>query len=109
MEVPLPEEQVEAGTADLKDEAQGDHGCSGHVHLLIGEGAGADHLGPARLAPEFGSQTLEMSQQACSRLPRGWTGMARQLWMSQDPAPTLWRFWKSSCGLTTILDRRKRS
>ena len=109
MEVPLPEEQVEAGTADLKGEAQGDLGCSGHVHLLIGEGAGADRLGPARLAPEIRSQTLEMSQRGRSRLPRGWTGMARRLWTSQDPAPTWWRFRKSSRGLTTILDRRKRS
>lgn len=109
MEVPLPEEQVEAGTADLKGEAQGDLGCSGHVHLLMGKGAGADRLGPARLAPEFRSQTLEMSQRGRIRLPRGWTGMARRLWTSQDPAHTWWRFRKSSRGLTTILDRRKRS
>ena len=45
MEVPLPEEQVEAGTARLKDGARADHGCSGHVHLLLGEGAGAGGFG----------------------------------------------------------------
>ena len=45
MEVPLPEEQVEAGTARLKDGARAHHGCSGHVHLLLGEGAGAGGRG----------------------------------------------------------------
>lgn len=108
MEVPLPEEQVEAGTARLKDGARADHGCSGHVHLLLGEGAGADHLGPAPLAPEFRSQTLETSQQGHGQLPRGWTGMARRLWTSQD-LPHLVAISEDSCRPTTILDRRKRS
>lgn len=106
MEVPLPED-VEAGTARLKDGAWAALPDVPGTSICCWGRRQGQTTWALHPAPEFRSQTLETSQQGCGQLPRGWDWDGEAAVDGARTCPTWWRFQKIVVGQRPFLTEGK--